>query len=102
MAHAPEPASPVDLCLPGGRLNPAAVGWTRRPLHSAGPSGWGRRKRREDRGVVTPDHVVGLVASSLDYAGVRVPRSGGFRNRWCRRASPAGCRGGRCGGPSPR
>jgi hypothetical protein len=21
----------VDLCLPDGRLNPAAVGWTRRP-----------------------------------------------------------------------
>ncbi|MEV5398578.1 hypothetical protein AB0N26_20700 [Streptomyces cellulosae] len=30
-----EITSPVDLCLPDGRLNPAAVGWTRRPLHRA-------------------------------------------------------------------
>jgi len=30
----------VDLCLPDGRLNPAAVGWTRRPLHLDGLTGW--------------------------------------------------------------
>ncbi len=61
---------PVDLCLPNGRLNPAAVGWTRRPLHRANLRGWGRRKRWEYWGIVTPDHIVGLVASSLDYAGL--------------------------------
>lgn len=62
---------PVDLCLPGGRrLNPAAVGWTRAPLHRANLSGWGRTKRWEYWGVVTPTHVLGLVVSSLDYAGV--------------------------------
>ncbi|MEU5884587.1 DUF2804 domain-containing protein [Spirillospora sp. NPDC047279] len=60
----------VDLCLPDGRLNPAAVGWTRRPLHRANLRGWGRTKRWEYWGIVTPDHIVGLVASSLDYAGV--------------------------------
>lgn len=70
MTREPELTSPVDLCLPGGRLNPAAVGWTRRPLHSAGLRGWGRAKRWEYWGIVTPDHIVGLVASSLDYAGV--------------------------------
>ncbi|MFV2177866.1 DUF2804 domain-containing protein [Actinomadura sp. LOL_016] len=61
---------PVDLCLPDGSLNPAAVGWTRRPLHRANLRGWGRAKRWEYWGIVTPRHIVGLVASSLDYAGV--------------------------------
>ena len=65
---------PVDLCLPDGRLDPEAVGWTRTPLHRAnlrrGPGWWGRTKRWEYWGVVTPTHVLGLVVSSLDYAGV--------------------------------
>ncbi|SCG17028.1 Protein of unknown function [Micromonospora echinofusca] len=70
MTHENEITEPVDLCLAGGRLNPAAVGWSRRPLHRANLRGWGRNKRWEYWGVVTPTHVVGLVASSLDYAGV--------------------------------
>ncbi|WP_222871231.1 DUF2804 domain-containing protein [Nonomuraea sp. PA05] len=70
VTHEREITAPVDLCLPGGRLNPEAVGWTRRPLHRANLRGWGRTKRWEYWGVVTPDHVIGLVASSLDYAGV--------------------------------
>ncbi|GAA1013310.1 MULTISPECIES: DUF2804 domain-containing protein [Streptomyces] len=65
-----EITAPVDLCLPDGRLNPAAVGWTRRPLHRANLRGWGRVKRWEYWGIVTPSHIVGLVASSLDYAGL--------------------------------
>ncbi|MDP2774294.1 MAG: DUF2804 domain-containing protein [Nocardioides sp.] len=65
-----EITEPVDLCLPGGRLNPDAVGWSRRPLHRANLRGWGRAKRWEYWGVVTPTHVVGAVVSSLDYAGV--------------------------------
>ncbi|MFE4084119.1 hypothetical protein RKD47_000529 [Streptomyces albogriseolus] len=64
-----EITSPVDLCLPDGRLDPVAVGWTRRPLHRANLRGWGRVKRWEYWGIVTPSHIVGLVASSLDYAG---------------------------------
>ncbi|MEV0588290.1 DUF2804 domain-containing protein [Nonomuraea sp. NPDC050310] len=70
MTHEREITEPVDLCLPGGRLNPEAVGWTRRPLHRANLRGWGRGKRWEYWGLVTPTHIVGLVASSLDYAGV--------------------------------
>ncbi|MEU7954594.1 DUF2804 domain-containing protein [Micromonospora chalcea] len=70
MTHEKEIVEPVDLCLPDGRLNPAAVGWTRRPLHRANLRGWGRAKRWEYWGIVTPTHIVGLVASSLDYAGV--------------------------------
>lgn len=64
-----EITAPVDLCRPDGRLDPAAVGWTRRPLHRANLRGWGRAKRWEYWAVVTPSHIVGLVASSLDYAG---------------------------------
>ncbi|XVU22518.1 DUF2804 domain-containing protein [Actinoplanes sp. CA-054009] len=60
----------VDLCRPDGRLNPDAVGWSRRPLHRANLRGWGRGKRWEYWGIVTPSHIVGLVVSSLDYAGV--------------------------------
>src|SRR5215831_9088349 len=70
MQISPEVTEPVDLCLPDGRLNPAAVGWTRRPLHRANLRGWGRAKRWEYWGIVTPGHIIGLVASSLDYAGV--------------------------------
>lgn len=68
--HEREITEPVDLCLPDGRLNPDAVGWTRRPLHRSNLRGWGRVKRWEYWGIVTPRHIIGLVASSLDYAGV--------------------------------
>ncbi len=70
VTHEREITEPVDLCAPDGRLNPDAVGWSRRPLHRANLRGWGRRKRWEYWGIVTPDHVVGVVLSSLDYAGV--------------------------------
>ncbi|MGW1740516.1 DUF2804 domain-containing protein [Nocardia sp. NPDC001965] len=65
-----EITAPVELCHSDGRLNPEAVGWTRRPLHHTALRGWGRRKRWEYWGIVTPRHIVGIVASSLDYAGV--------------------------------
>ncbi|GIF04040.1 DUF2804 domain-containing protein [Actinoplanes siamensis] len=70
MTHEIQIIEPVDLCLPDGRLNPAAVGWSRRPLHRANLRGWGRNKRWEYWGVVTPAHILGIVVSSLDYAGV--------------------------------
>ncbi|MFN8168101.1 MAG: DUF2804 domain-containing protein [Candidatus Nanopelagicales bacterium] len=65
-----EITAPVDLCTADGRLDPAAVGWSRRPLHRTRIPGWGRRKRWEYWGLVTPRHVVGLTVSSIDYAGV--------------------------------
>jgi len=65
-----EITEPVDLCLPSGRLNPAAVGWSRVPLHRPNLRGWGRAKRWEYWGIVTPQHIVGLTVSSIDYAGV--------------------------------
>jgi hypothetical protein len=66
-----EITEPVDLCLPDGRLNPDAVGWSRRPLHRPNLRGWGRGKRWEYWGLVTPTHIVGLTVSSIDYAGVQ-------------------------------
>ncbi len=65
-----EITEPVDLCLPDGRLNPDAVGWSRHPVHRTTVPGWGRGKRWEYWGLVTPTHVVGLTVSSIDYAGV--------------------------------
>lgn len=73
----PEITRPVDLCLPSGVLNPAAIGWTRRPLHRANlhpaPLGsraatWSRTKRREHWVVVTEDHIITLTVNSLNYA----------------------------------
>ena len=70
-----EITSEVALCGSDGRLNPAAVGWTRRPLHDTsrigvGRYGWGRNKRWEYWAVTTPTHLLGVTVSSLDYAGV--------------------------------
>lgn len=66
----PELTEPIDLCLPNGRLNPAAVGRSRTPLHRTPLRGWGRTKRWEYWGIMTPDLFVGLTISSLDYAAV--------------------------------
>ncbi|MGB7981247.1 MAG: DUF2804 domain-containing protein [Candidatus Nanopelagicales bacterium] len=65
-----EITAPVSLCRPNGRLNPAAVGWTRRPLHTANLRGWGRSKRWEYWGLMTPRAFIGLTVSSLDYLGL--------------------------------
>ncbi|RDV36464.1 DUF2804 domain-containing protein [Bradymonadaceae bacterium TMQ3] len=70
----PELTSAVDLCRPDGRLNPAAAGFARRPLIRpnlrGGPGWWGRNKRWEYWGIVTPEHVIGVTIASLDYAGL--------------------------------
>lgn len=65
----------VDLQTPDGRLDPAAVGWTRRPLHRTDrvghvPRRWGRAKRWEYWALLTPTYVVSLTVSALDYAGL--------------------------------
>jgi hypothetical protein len=65
-----EITAPVDLCLPDGHLNPDAVGWSRRPLHTPNLRGWGRAKRWEYWGILTPTHMIGVTVSSLDYAGL--------------------------------
>lgn len=65
--HEREISEPVDLCTPDGRLNPAAVGWSRTPLHRCNLRGWGRTKRWEYWCVTTPTHLVALTVSDIDY-----------------------------------
>ena len=66
----------VRLVGTRGRLDPASTGWTRRQLHDTdrighGVYGWGRNKRWEYWGVVTPTHIFALTIGGLDYANVR-------------------------------
>ncbi|WP_374512283.1 DUF2804 domain-containing protein [Terrabacter sp. Ter38] len=75
MPHEREITAPVDLTLGDGRLNRAAVGWTRSSLHRAdgvghGRVGWGRNKRWEYWAVTSETHVVALVVSDIGYAAV--------------------------------
>ncbi|KRC49153.1 hypothetical protein ASE16_10205 [Leifsonia sp. Root227] len=57
----------TELCLPSGKLNPAAVGWTRTALHRTGLAGWGRNKRFEYWSIVTPTSIVTMNISHHDY-----------------------------------
>lgn len=70
----PELTEPVRLTRPDGSLNPDAVGWARSPLVDTsgidGRHAFGRNKRWEYWNVTTPDHIVALTVSSLDYAAV--------------------------------
>lgn len=68
-----EITAPTALCLPTGRLNPAAVGWSRQPQVTTdgigrGRFGWGRNKRWEYWAVTSPTHIIGITVSGLDYA----------------------------------
>lgn len=70
--HEPELTSPVDLCTPdGSRLNPAARGWSRFPLHRANLRGsWGRNKRWDYWGILLGDGAISLTFADLDYVGL--------------------------------
>ncbi len=41
----PEIVEPVDMCLADGRINPAAVGFSRHPVHVSNLRDWGRNTR---------------------------------------------------------
>ncbi|GAA1525030.1 hypothetical protein HD600_002893 [Microbacterium ginsengiterrae] len=66
-----EITSPVALTDSRGALNPAALGWTRIPLHDTsgipGGRAWGRNKRWEYWCVMTPTHILALTVSCIDY-----------------------------------
>ncbi|MDN5788123.1 MAG: DUF2804 domain-containing protein [Pseudorhodobacter sp.] len=55
------------MCLPNGRLNPRAVGWSRRALHQDNLQGWGRNKRFEYWCVMCEDFIVTANISHHDY-----------------------------------
>lgn len=66
-----ELTAPVNLCDARGRLNPAAVGWSRRPLHTCNLSGhWPRKKRWNYWCVTTPNFLFSITLSNIDYMGL--------------------------------
>jgi len=65
----PELTAAVDLCDSRGRLNPAAVGWSRTPLVRANLAGhWPRRKRWNFWNWIAPGFVLSAVIADIDYA----------------------------------
>jgi hypothetical protein len=62
---------PVDLCDSGGRLEPAAIGWSRRPLVRANLSGhWLRKKRWNFWNWIAPEFVLSVTLADVDYASL--------------------------------
>src|SRR5690349_19011965 len=72
VTHENELTTPVDLCTPDGdRLNRAALGWSRRPLHRANLEGrFGINKRWDYWAVLAGDLVVSLVYADIDHFGL--------------------------------
>ncbi len=61
----------VDLCLENGRLNQAAVGWSRHPVHRCNLRGrWLRKKQWNYWAITTETHLFSVTVSNLDYSGV--------------------------------
>ena len=72
MTHENELTTEVDLCTPDGdRLNRAALGWSRRPLHRANLEGhYGINKRWDYWAVLAGDLVVSSVYADIDHFGL--------------------------------
>lgn len=70
--HENEITEPVDLCTQDGdRLNPAARGWSRRPLHRANLQGrFGVNKRWDYWAVLAGDVLVSSVYADVDHLGL--------------------------------
>ncbi len=67
----PELKDPVDLCLPNGKLNRAAVGWSRHPLHNCNLSGGLLRKKRWNYWCITTSRFLfSVTLSNVDYMGL--------------------------------
>ena len=65
----PEITAAVDLCDDRGRLNPAAVGWSRAPIVRANLSGhWPRKKRWNFWNWISPRFVFSVTLADIDYA----------------------------------
>src|SRR4051794_37692316 len=64
---------PLDLALPGGLLNRAALGWSRQPLHRSELTGpWLRRKRWDAWGINDQRWFLMIGVMNLDYANLAV------------------------------
>jgi len=65
----PEITAPVDLCDAQGRLNPAAVGFSRRPVVRANLRGHPLRKKRWNFwNWIGPEGVLSVTLADIDYA----------------------------------
>jgi hypothetical protein len=61
----------VSLCDDQGRLNPAAVGWSRKPLHICNLSGsWPRKKKWNYWAITSPACLFSVTLTNIDYAGL--------------------------------
>jgi hypothetical protein len=59
----------TDLCDAGGRLDPAAAGWSRRPIVRANLRGhWPRKKRWNFWNWISPRFVFSVTLADIDYA----------------------------------
>lgn len=69
--HEPELFEPVELATPDGRLNRAAVGWSRHPLHTCRLT-WGERlpKRWNYWCFTGPEHLVYIAVSDRGLVAV--------------------------------
>ena len=66
-----ELTEPVQLCDPAGRLLPASVGWSRRPLHTSNLRGYWSRKKRWNYWCVTSDkYLFSVTLTNVDYLGL--------------------------------
>jgi hypothetical protein len=62
---------PVDLCDAQGNLNPAAIGWSRHPIHTCNLSRHPMRKKRWNYWcVTTPEFLFSVTLSNIDYMGL--------------------------------
>lgn len=69
--HERELTAPVDLCDGRGRLDPAARGWSRHPLHLANLRGSpGRKKRWDYWCVISPEVIASVTFADVDYLGL--------------------------------
>ncbi len=68
----PEIGGPTSLTTAGGKLNREAIGWATQPIidTSGLARGRGRNKRWEYWNVATPEHILGMTVSHIDYACV--------------------------------
>lgn len=61
----------VNLCDDRGNLNPAAIGWSRHPLHHCNLKGHPLRKKQWNYwAVVSPTHLFSVTLSDVDYLGL--------------------------------
>jgi hypothetical protein len=70
--HERELTAPVDLCTPDGEaLDPAALGWSRHPLHRCNlDARFGANKRWDYWAVLAGDLVVSAVYADIDHLGL--------------------------------